>query len=281
MTKNFQRRRFLKLGVFAILENATFFGVASRRREKNAFAAPSDGENGDVFSAIFDFSAKSGDADAAPLSARPLANDRLAANALRPGDVLAARWADERKNSTPGYWNHLGIVDIIDKTAPRVVEAQRVADGIVATPIRDFCRRYSEIVVVRYFCSKTAIAAARYAGERVALRTVATPPRWEIEQNAQNNGAFGGLRDALQRFENAPPTVESTQTGPKYSQSASIWRRIDEVSPVENCVSLVRRAFLAASGVDYRWRTPDSLAEKDESGDFRRVGFLKTRFDVK
>ena len=47
------------------------------------------------------------------ISRRPiLGGRRLVASDLRAGDVLATRWADERKNTSPGFWNHLAIIGV-------------------------------------------------------------------------------------------------------------------------------------------------------------------------
>ena len=47
--------------------------------------------------------------------------------------------------------------------------------------------------------------------------------------------------------------------GRKYWRWASIFKTLKSPILGENCVSVVRRAYLSASGVDYGWRRPDKL----------------------
>ncbi|MBQ1278089.1 MAG: hypothetical protein IIY07_05550, partial [Thermoguttaceae bacterium] len=63
-------------------------------------------------------------------------------------------------------------------------------------------------------------------------------------------------------------------SGPRYSWSASLTPTLREDAATENCVSLLRRAFWQAAGVDYRWKTPDDLARWDKSGDFAKIGWF-------
>lgn len=190
--------------------------------------------------------------------ATPASGTRLNVRELRPGDILAARWEEEKRNETPGFWNHLAIVGTDGKN---VVEAQKSADGIVTAPINCFLARYSDVRVFRFFCSVTARRAAEFAETRVALETILTPPlRSEGEKGRGEIGESEGNK--------------GKRSGPRYSWSASLAPRLQEDAPTENCVSLVRRAFWRATGVDYRWKTPDDLARWDKSGDFAEIGRL-------
>ena len=198
----------------------------------------------------------------------PAAETRLSVCDLRPGDLLAARWEDEERNGTPGFWNHLAIVGADGSC---VVEAQKSADGVVTASINDFLARYSEICVVRFFNSETARRAAVFAESRVAVEEKSpSPPRPNRERNAaaRENGVN------CEEKEGRNDEKKTRLSGPRYSWSASLAPILREDAATENCVSLVRRAFWRAAGVDYRWRTPDDLARWDESGDFAKMGRL-------
>lgn len=208
--------------------------------------------------------AKNNDAEATAASPRAEEN-RLSVAELRPGDVLATRWGDEKRNGTPGYWNHLAIVGTDGR---RVVEAQRSADGAISTPINSFSARYSEVVVFRFFDSETARRAAAFAENRVAVETVPAILRaandGKGEEREEKRGEWverGDFNDKV-----------GVRSGPRYAWSASLAPTLRVDAATENCVSLVRRAFLAASAVDYRWKTPDDLARWDKSGDFAKIG---------
>lgn len=201
--------------------------------------------------------------------ATPATETRLNVRDLRPGDILAARWADEARNGTPGFWNHLAIVGT-DGT--RVVEAQKSADGIATATVEDFLARYSDVVVFRFFDSETARRAAASAESRVAIEGKLTPPlrlgedgkekeREEKEEEGEFNDRRGWGDGETTRL-----------SGPRYSWSASLTPTLRENAATENCVSLLRRAFWQAAGVDYRWKTPDDLARWDKSGDFAKIG---------
>ncbi|MBQ2791402.1 MAG: hypothetical protein IJE97_17340 [Thermoguttaceae bacterium] len=192
----------------------------------------------------------------------PAAETRSSVRELRPGDILAARWEDEERNGTPGFWNHLAIVGA-DGTC--VVEAQKSADGVVTASINDFLARYSEIVVFRFFDAKTARQAASFAEKRVAVVAVETilSPSWPSSSKRGEEKREVGEVWAKKGGE---------QRGPRYSWSASLAPMLRNDATAENCVSLVRRAFWEATGVDYRWKTPDDLARWDKSGDFAKIG---------
>ncbi len=253
MTKK-DRRRLGALSGTAIL-SGVFFGVAAG---KDALQNDNMEKGNKVVKA--EIKATSDGANAAlkkdgRILTVPSTETRLSVDTLRPGDILAARWADEERNGTPGFWNHLAIVGT-DGTC--VVEAQKSADGIVTAPINDFLARYSVVSAFRFFDSETARRAAAFAESRVALETILTPPlrpeeeeKQEIEEPERNKGE---------------------RSGPRYSWSASLAPRLRSDASTENCVSLVRRAFWRATGVDYRWKTPDDLARWDKSGDFAKIG---------
>lgn len=192
----------------------------------------------------------------AKILATPKTETRLNVGELRPGDILAARWADEERNGTPGFWNHLAIVGTDGK---RVVEAQKSADGVVTAPINRFLARYSDVDVFRFFDSETSRRAAAFAESRVALETFLTPPlRPEGEKEKREIGES--------------ERKKGERSGPRYSWSASLAPFLRSDAATENCVSLVRRAYWEAAGVDYRWKTPDDLARWDKSGDFAKIG---------
>jgi hypothetical protein len=204
---------------------------------------------------------------------------------LRPGDILAARWADEERNGTPGFWNHLAIVGA---NGDCVVEAQKSADGIVTAPINGFLARYSEVCVVRFFDSKTARRAADFAESRVAVEGKSTSPLFPPQTGNAERGGMGGIGEKGNKSGsvgfNGWGKGESGEkkgkreegktrlSGPRYSWSASLTPILRDDAATENCVSLVRRAFGKAAGVDYRWKTPDDLARWDKSGDFAKIG---------
>ena len=212
----------------------------------------------------------------------PSSGTRLNVRDLRPGDLLAARWADEDRNGTPGFWNHLAIVGT---GGACVVEAQKSADGVVIAPIKCFLARYSDVCAFRFFDAETARRAAEFAEKWVTIESILTAPLdprqgsdAEIfakkdgggEEGEGNGRAFrengekkGGGRGEKTRL-----------SGPRYSWSASLSPLLRDDAKTENCVSLVRRAFWKAAGVDYRWKTPDDLARWDESGDFAKIGRL-------
>lgn len=198
----------------------------------------------------------------AKILATPATETRLSVRELRPGDILAARWEDEERNGTPGFWNHLAIVGA-DKA--RVVEAQKSADGVVTASINDFIARYSEVVVFRFFDAKTARRAAEAAESCVAVETVLTPPLRPAE--TKKGRREGEDKEKWRKWEE-----KERRSGPRYSWSASLTPILRSDAATENCVSLVRRAFWRAAGVDYRWRTPDDLARWDKSGDFAKIG---------
>lgn len=193
----------------------------------------------------------------------PRSEARLSVRELRPGDILAARWEDEERNGTPGFWNHLAIVGTDGSC---VVEAQKSADGIVTAPINGFLARYSEIVVFRFFDSKTARRAAEIAESWVAVETVLMPPLRPEEKKKKR-----GEKEEQGKWEKRGEE-ERERSGPRYSWSASLTPILRSDAAAENCVSLVRRAFWKAAGVDYRWKTPDDLARWDKSGDFAKIG---------
>lgn len=198
----------------------------------------------------------------AKILATPTTETPLNVGELRPGDLLAARWADEERNGTPGFWNHLAIVGT-DGTC--VVEAQKSADGIVTAPINSFLARYSEVDVFRFFDSETARRAAGFAEKRiavVAVETILTPPLPASSKKEREKREVGEVWVKW----------ESERSGPRYSWSASLAPRLRSDASTENCVSLVRRAYWEAAGVDYRWKTPDDLARWDKSGDFAKIG---------
>ncbi len=212
----------------------------------------------------------------------PTAETRLSVCDLRPGDILAARWADEERNGTPGFWNHLAIVGA---DAARVVEAQKTADGIVLAPINDFLDRYSDVAVFRFFDAETARRAAELAEEQVAVEAILTPPlapNQEGKKKTRKEGKekrerskFDGCEDWGNNERSGVWDEERTRlSGPRYSWSASLAPILRSDAATENCVSLVRRAFWKAAGVDYRWKTPDDLARWDKTGDFAKIGRL-------
>lgn len=214
--------------------------------------------------------------------ATPASATRLNVRELRPGDILAARWEEEERNGTPGFWNHLAIVGA---NRDCVVEAQKSADGIVTVPINGFLARYSDVCVVRFFDSKTARRAAVWAESRVAVEGKSTPPLRPRQTGNTGLGEMGEMENKTENVEfngwekkeNGEKTgkreEEKTRlSGPRYSWSASLTPILRDDAATENCVSLVRRAFWKAAGVDYRWKTPDDLARWDKSGDFAKIG---------
>lgn len=63
---------------------------------------------------------------------------------LLPGTVLVSRNADERQNTSPGYWNHLAMYVGNDT----IVEAQ-VGRGVIRTPMSEYLARpYSRILAM-------------------------------------------------------------------------------------------------------------------------------------
>ena len=209
--------------------------------------------------------------------AAPAAETRLSVRDLRPGDLLAARWAEEKKNGTPGFWNHLAIVGT---NGASVVEAQKTADGVVTATVEDFLARYADVSVFRFFDAKTARRAAEAAESRVAVEAILTPPlRPEREKkgrtatNEEEWDEFNDKTDWRSGEETGDKDAKRTRaSGPRYSWSASLAPVLRDDAAAENCVSLVRRAFRNATGVDYRWKTPDDLARWDKSGDFAKIG---------
>ncbi len=188
--------------------------------------------------------------------------NRLIVVELRPGDMLATRWGDEKRNRTPGFWNHLAVVGTDGRS---VVEAQRLVDGAISTPINDFLARYSEVAVFRFFDAETARRAAAFAENRVAIETIPTILRTTNgEKRANGEGEWKKRGD----FDGG----SGVRSGPRYAWNASLTPILRSDAAAENCVSLVRRAFFVASGVDYGWKTPDDLARWDKSGDFARIG---------
>ena len=194
--------------------------------------------------------------------ATPAAETRLSVRELRPGDILAARWEDEERNGTPGFWNHLAIVGT-DGTC--VVEAQKSADGVVTASINDFLERYSDVGVFRFFDSETARRASSFAEKRVAVVAVETILTPSLPASLKRKGE---KREAEEVWEKRG----SERSGPRYSWGASLAPILLSDAATENCVSLVRRAFWESAGVDYRWKTPDDLARWDKSGDFAKIG---------
>ncbi|MBP3531709.1 MAG: hypothetical protein J6K25_11100 [Thermoguttaceae bacterium] len=211
--------------------------------------------------------------------ATPASATRLNVRELRPGDILAARWEEEERNGTPGFWNHLAIVGA---NGDCVVEAQKSADGIVTAPINGFLARYSDVCVVRFFDSKTARRAAVWAESRVAVEGKSTPPLRPPQTGNAEMAEMGNLSENVEfngwgKEENGEKTGKREEgktrlSGPRYSWSASLTPILRDDAATENCVSLVRRAFWKAAGVDYRWKTPDDLARWDKSGDFAKIG---------
>jgi hypothetical protein len=210
----------------------------------------------------------------------PASRTRASVRDLRPGDILAARWEDEERNGTPGFWNHLAIVGT---EGARVVEAQKSADGIVTAAVEDFLARYAEVVVFRFFDAKMARRAAKFAESRVAIETTITSPSSRKKSGKKEERGDGredvGFSDWVNWSdgEEAKDWSEESEerrrlSGPRYSWSASLAPILRSDAATENCVSLVRRAFWRATGVDYRWKTPDDLARWDKSGDFARIG---------
>lgn len=203
----------------------------------------------------------------AEILAAPAAKTRASVRELRPGDILAARWEEEERNGTPGFWNHLAIVGT-DGT--RVVEAQKSADGVVTASINDFLTRYSDVVVFRFFDAKTARRAAEIAESWVAvvaIETILTPSSPSFLKREEEKWEIWEIGEVWEKKRGA-------QSGPQYSWSASLAPILRSDAATENCVSLVRRAFWKAAGVDYRWKTPDDLARWDKSGDFAKIGRL-------
>lgn len=200
----------------------------------------------------------------AKILATPTAETRSSVRELRPGDILAARWEDEARNGTPGFWNHLAIVGT---DGARVVEAQKSTDGVVTASINDFLARYSDVVVFRFFDAKTARRAAEIAESCVAVvavETILTPSSPSSLKGEEEKWEIGEVWEKKRGERN----------GPRYSWSASLTPILRNDAATENCVSLVRRAFWKATGVDYRWKTPDDLARWDKSGDFAKIGRL-------
>jgi hypothetical protein len=216
----------------------------------------------------------------AKILATPAAETVLNLRDLRPGDILAARWADEERNGTPGFWNHLAIVGTDGRS---VVEAQKTADGIVTATVVDFWARYSDVEVFRFFDAETARRAAERAESRVAVETLLTSPLRPVREEKGKEGASNkGDGEKFKRWQDWGDREEwgggnerkTRASGPRYSWSASLTPILREDAATENCVSLLRRAFWQASGVDYRWKTPDDLARWDKSGDFAKIGRL-------
>ena len=213
----------------------------------------------------------------AKILAAPAAETRLNVRDLRPGDILAARWADEERNGTPGFWNHLAIVGT---NGVCVVEAQKTADGIVTATVEDFLTRYAEVEVFRFFNAERARRAAEAAENRVAVEAILTPPlrpegegKGEIKKDKKERDEFDGWQGWGNDKEAVGFNEERTRaSGPRYSWSASLAPILRNDAATENCVSLLRRAFWNATGVDYRWKTPDDLARWDKSGDFAKIG---------
>src|ERR1044072_7471373 len=69
--------------------------------------------------------------------------DGAGLESLRSGTVLVSRNADERGNTSPGYWNHLASVSVC-----HVVEAQ-IGRGVIRTGFDEFeARGYSKILAL-------------------------------------------------------------------------------------------------------------------------------------
>lgn len=239
--KNERRRR----GAVSACLVACWFGVAEAKNDERTTTEKWESR------AVGEVCGESDGRSASPLGE----NFRANVVQLRPGDVLAARWAEEKRNGTPGFWNHLAIVGL---DGERVVEAQRVADGVISTPINDFRARYSEIAVFRFIDAETARRAAAFAESRVAVETFPTPGGGPTTLNWEKREGFN--------------EKNGERSGPRYAWGASLAPVFRLDGTAENCVSLVRRAYLAASGVDYRWRIPDDLTRLGEKDGFAEIG---------
>jgi hypothetical protein len=100
---------------------------------------------------------------------------------LPAGSILLSRNRDERENTSPGYWNHLAIVD----TTGDVIEDQAEQGGVIRTLVVDYLSRdYGRILVYQPLDMATGERAAARAETLVGLphRTVSSlrrrfPPR--------------------------------------------------------------------------------------------------------
>lgn len=82
-----------------------------------------------------------------------------------PGSVLVSRNADERENTSPGFWNHLAVQ--VDTT--HLVESQE-GRGVIRTPLSEFLARpYSQVVVLRPLNASEGTEAAARAERLVGL----------------------------------------------------------------------------------------------------------------
>lgn len=91
-----------------------------------------------------------------------IADCTRAIGAHPPGTILVSRNADERENTSPGYWNHLACV--VSDT--HVVESQE-CQGVIKTPLCDYLARdYSKILALK---PRDARAGARAARRAMAL----------------------------------------------------------------------------------------------------------------
>lgn len=74
-------------------------------------------------------------------AAVPTQSELVLMNAVPTGTVFISRNADERENTSPGFWNHLAI-----KNGDHIVEAQQ-GRGVIRTSFVDFLTRdYSQIL---------------------------------------------------------------------------------------------------------------------------------------
>jgi len=85
-------------------------------------------------------------------------------------------------------------------------------------------------------------------------------PEWCVLRAVDKNQAFLAAQNAERRVGMSD-----------YRYFSSVLPYLDEKGKNDNCVSLVRRAYLVATGIDYRWRRPDHLFYWQNRGHFRKL----------
>ena len=148
---------------------------------------------------------------------------------FEPGDIFVTRNADEKQNRNPGYWNHVAIL-----TKMGVVEAQMTPwDTVICNTLYEFTNRYPQIQVYRWngVVKKDKIICA----EEVDFK--------ETEQIR--------LRAAQKAI---------TLIGKKYTMWASLFPNLRRFRG-DNCITVIRRAYKEACGVDPKWKLPDNVTE--------------------
>lgn len=86
---------------------------------------------------------------------------------FKPGDVFTTRnLGGEDVNTSPGYYNHVGIYTGFNK----VVEAQvEPFNKVIVSDLDEFCDRYYHWLLLRHYDLNTAIYAASLAYKSVGV----------------------------------------------------------------------------------------------------------------